>query len=389
MFKIEYRDSIRARLIRLSVVGVGVTMLGTIACGPITAQDVRQIVDTGREIQRLQQTEILPRVSEIEDLQFEEIEPRRLRLEEIYRQIRDVEQEKLFPVREQFRNSDGGDDQFFEFESETRTKFKELEELQREFQHEARQLDEQFREDTRELQEYYVDLISAKEDGRRELDGDSHDLRSMEKRAMEYHDAILEMFGKLDRLEPDSEKAKILLEEIEELQEKEQRFYYEIENGKRDADETRFAIEDELQTLFREQEDAMRQLHSEFRILTDDLEARQMELQDKRWALEEEAQERRDSVRTQLQDNASKLKDQLSSVVENEIGPLRDEALAIEEELQKLLNLERGIQSELRELTGEIAPRQFEMESSLLDILDKALSAASDGGIISADDGAQ
>ena len=67
-------------------------------------------------------------------------------------------------------------------------------------------------------------------------------------------------------------------------------------------------------------------------------------------------------------------------------GSVRD-ALAIEDELQKLIDLERGIQSELRELTGEIAPKQFEMEASLLDILDKALYAASDGQIISADDG--
>ena len=105
--------------------------------------------------------------------------------------------------------------------------------------------------------------------------------------------------------------------------------------------------------------------------------------------MQEQAQDQRDSVRSQRQDNANELKNELESVVDGEIRPLQAEALAIEEELQKLLDLERGIQSELRELTSEVAPKQFEMEASLLDILDKALSATSDGQIISADDGSQ
>ena len=387
MLRAEYRDSIKAGLMRLGPMGAGVAMLAAIACGPITAQDAQQILQTGREIQRLQQTEIAPRVSEIEDLQFEEIAPRRLRLEEIHRQIREVEMEQLLPVTEQLRSRDGGEDQLLGLENEFRLQFKELEELQRELQHEARQFEEQFRKDERNLRDHYDDLISAKEDGLRELNGESHDLRKSEERAMEFHDEILKLFGKLDRLEPDSDEARELQEKIEKLQEREQRFYAENEDDRRGMDEMRFAVEEEKEGLFREQEDALRILHDEFRSLTDDLEARQTNLQDERWALQERAQEQRDSVHSQLQDNANELKNELESVVDGEIRPLQAEALAIEDELQKLLDLERGIQSELRELTGEIAPKQFEMEASLLDILDKALSAASDGQIISADDG--
>ncbi|MCI0796928.1 MAG: hypothetical protein J4N99_08920, partial [Chloroflexi bacterium] len=68
------------------------TLLLVLACGPISARDAQGVLDTGREIQRLQQEEISPRLNAIAELR-EEIEPLEARLRTIEKEAREIERE--------------------------------------------------------------------------------------------------------------------------------------------------------------------------------------------------------------------------------------------------------------------------------------------------------
>ena len=74
------------------------------------------------------------------------------------------------------------------------------------------------------------------------------------------------------------------------------------------------------------------------------------------------------------------------SVVDEQLGPLEDEALKLEQQLEGLYASEHAIQRELATLSREIEPLRQNMESSMLDLLDSAIRAAEGNGFVFADD---
>ncbi len=86
--------------------GATATLLMAAACGPISAQYAQGMLDTGREIQRLQhqQEEITPRLDAIAEVQ-QEIAPLETRLREIEKEYREFEKDSIQPLKEDFRES--------------------------------------------------------------------------------------------------------------------------------------------------------------------------------------------------------------------------------------------------------------------------------------------
>lgn len=74
------------------------------------------------------------------------------------------------------------------------------------------------------------------------------------------------------------------------------------------------------------------------------------------------------------------------SVVDEQLGPLEDEALKLEQQLEGLYASEHAIQRELATFSREIEPLRQNMESSMLDLLDSAIRAAEGNGFVFADD---
>jgi len=77
-------NKLYARTRKLYAVGATASLLLAAACGPISAQGV---LDTGREIQRLQQEEITPRLDAIAEQRLD-IVPLETRLREIEKEYR-------------------------------------------------------------------------------------------------------------------------------------------------------------------------------------------------------------------------------------------------------------------------------------------------------------
>ena len=80
-------NNLYARTRKLYMVGATTSLLLPAACRPISAQDAQGVLDTSREIQRLQQEEITPRLDAIAELRLD-IVPRETRLREIEKEYR-------------------------------------------------------------------------------------------------------------------------------------------------------------------------------------------------------------------------------------------------------------------------------------------------------------
>ena len=73
-------------------------------CDLIAIDEAQETLETAREIQRIQDEEIRPRLAALEDFQQNETEPREQQIETLSRQSRVVYREKIEPLEEQLRN---------------------------------------------------------------------------------------------------------------------------------------------------------------------------------------------------------------------------------------------------------------------------------------------
>lgn len=137
-------------------------------------------------------------------------------------------------------------------------------------------------------------------------------------------------------------------------------------------------IEDDLQGLYPVGEEEFRTLQAEFETSMRRLEDRRYQLQQTRWALEDEM----GIVYADFDSAARDLEDQLTAIRELEIRPIEDEIYEIELELEVLYREERALESELRQVSNRVNPMEQQIEAQLLDLLEAAIGTAveSDAG---------
>lgn len=158
-------------------VGATGTLLLSAACGPISAKDAQGVLDTGREIQRLQQEEITPRLDAITELQ-QEIEPLETRLREIKKEFRGIERDSIGPMKEDFKESNFGPDHELirELEEEMQARMHAIDEEQRELDGQRRDIETALHNESRGFEEQFKDVEKDKSDRMREIDEELRDL---------------------------------------------------------------------------------------------------------------------------------------------------------------------------------------------------------------------
>ena len=373
-------------------VGAVGTLLLAAACGPISARDAQGVLDTGREIQRLQQEEIAPRLDAISELR-QEIDPLEARLREIEKEFREVERGSIRPIEEEFKDSmSGGNHGLLRgLEEEVQARMRIIDEAQRELEDGRRELETTHRDESKDFQEKFRDFENEKSDRMRKIDdGLRHLYRGSEDELRDlYEDAekIEKKMGRIDWDDPDEvEKAEELEDDLKQIYDQVQYLQDENHDRIRKLEDERFALEDggweqqeEMQAFFDEQNDRMR---DQF----DAIETRRLELEDERWALEDEMRKKFEEFQNQVREQEAEVEERLTAVIDDQLGPLEDEAMKLEERLEGLYAREHTIQRELAAFSQEIAPLRQNMESSMLDLLDAAIQAANNSPVIFAND---
>lgn len=386
-------DRLKSTMKKWYMLGAAGVLLTALACGPISARDAQGVLDTGREIQRLQQEEITPRLDSIAALQ-EEIEPLESRLREIKKEFREIERESIRPLEEEFQDFDDGPDRGIMrgLEEEFQAKMRAIDDAQRELQHEQRSIESAFQDESRAFDESFQDSENDKSDRMRKLDEELRELyqgREDDIREL-YDDAekIEKKMGRIDWNDPeDAEKAEELEDELRDIYDSIRDV--EDENRRRieELEDERFAMEDDSWDTRQEMQDFFDDLEERMRDEFEAVEDRRMELDEERWALDEEMRQKFDEAENMFREQRKEANQQFATVFDDQIRPLKDEMLGLEDQLEELYSREHALQKELATFSREIEPLRQNMETSMLDLLDTAIQAAQSNPIVFADDG--
>jgi len=152
-----------------------------------------------------------------------------------------------------------------------------------------------------------------------------------------------------------------------------------LENEHYALDEKSWDMQNKMQSFYDDLEERTR---DEF----DAIETRRMELDEERWALDDEMRQKFEEAEATFRDQKQEHRELITAVVDDQLGPLEEEALDLEMQLEDLYTREHALQRELAAFSQEIAPLRQTMESSMLDLLDSAIQAAESNPMIFADD---
>ncbi len=154
---------------KLYVVGATASLLLAAACGPISTQDAQGVLDTGREIQRLQQEEITPRLDVIAELCLD-----------------------IVPLETRLR----------ELEEEMQARMREIGEEQRELEDELREIETAFQRDAKDFKSSFREMGKDRSERMKEMDEDlRHLYRSSDDEINELYEDASRLHDKMSRLQ--------------------------------------------------------------------------------------------------------------------------------------------------------------------------------------------
>jgi chromosome segregation ATPase len=359
------------------LLGIGLSMLlSGIACDFASSQEAKEVLQTGREVRKIETEELEPRLAALDRLRNDEIDPREERLEEIDRQIRDIYRTKIEPLHEQMRRQQPTGDPmrevFREFEGRMQSIMDDEEALEREF----RSLDTRFREQQRASQDSLTASARAKEDRMHGLGRQLQTIHRDGRAPIEnVHSEVRQLESRLFGLQSDSPDYGPLQAKINDLRNSIGQMEQQLHAQARSMEDEMNALSNELRQMYRTMDDQMRAMQAAAEAEMKKLEDRRFALNDRRRELEIAMRDRMMTFQTEEDGKRRQIEQQVKQIEETEIAPLEDAAGKLEVELRTLRAQEKTLTTELRRIRDSVQAKEGQLEDRLLALLERAINA--------------
>ncbi len=356
-----------------------IVLVAGAGCDFITPGEAREAVEAGRELQRIETEEIRPLQDELESLRFTEMEPRYQEIEDLHAQTRVIEQEKLEPL---WRSFDGEE---IKARSEALSQeidagFREIQELNRTIEIENRALQTRLQQDEAALEEERDAVIGSDEARRDAIQDELNDLHRYGRDAIEDMGRQAENIRReLHSLPFDSDRRPALEAQIHDLEAAMSSLEQSLRSRIDDLEENLWAVSDGLEVLYRRYEERREALHDAFSDEISLLDGRRSELDERRWALEDDASARRQALEAERRASEEDKRAAITAIEEGELLPLTARISDLEGELATLHERERTLKGQVREIRAGLEPKARELENQMLDVFESAVESAEAG----------
>jgi hypothetical protein len=164
-------------------------------------------------------------------------------------------------------------------------------------------------------------------------------------------------------------KVQVLEKEVRILQDAQEEETYRLE-------EELWELDDRLSLYYRNQNNGTSDKEAAFQLEAEALQQRRIELDEKRWAMDQEQQIAFDEINAQQ--NADQ---QAIRVIEQEtIGAIKDQMRAVELELREYYDIQRQLESDIRDAQELVEEKKRELEDAVFDALESAAGTVDEAG---------
>jgi hypothetical protein len=164
-------------------------------------------------------------------------------------------------------------------------------------------------------------------------------------------------------------KVQVLEKEVRILQDTLEEETYVLE-------EELWELDDKLSIYYRNQNNGTSDKEAAFQLESEVLQQRRMEIDELRWTMDQEQQVAFDEI------NAQQIADQEAiRLIEDEtFGAIKDQMRAVELELREYYDLQRELESEIRDARALVEEKQRELENAVFDALESAAGTVDEAG---------
>ena len=281
--------SIRPRA-RWAVALLVPAVLAITGCDLISPEEARDTLVATREIKRIQDEEIRPRLNAIDDLQADEIEPREQRMAELSRQIDEIVRSEIEPLEDGLWREESDDHAEPQPGADFEARMREMDEKQWQLDDEERSLQQRLEDEERELRSAFESDIDAKEETLFALHQELEGLHSSIDGHLEKWQADFEArMGELDEKQWQLEDEEWALQRRFGDEERNLRSAFEADIGAKE--ELVFALRQELDDVYSAYESFFQKHHAELEARLWELDEAQRSLDDLEWALHRELED--------------------------------------------------------------------------------------------------
>jgi chromosome segregation ATPase len=358
----------------VAVVGLAVVFLG-VGCDFASSREAREVLETGREVRKIETEELAPRLAALDKLRAEQIFPREEQLESLHQQIREIHRTKIEPLHDQMRGMEPRGDPMMAVARDFESQMQSIMDQERAIELEFRALDSRFRDQQRQGQDSTMAAVRAKEDRMNDI---NFQLQRLHRDGRAQIDALYAemrlLEGQLVGLAPDAADRSRLETRMGELRALAGQEEQQLQARARALEDEMNALSQELRQAHRGVDDQMRSAQLAFEAEMKALEEQRFALGDRRRELETSMRDRMTSYQTEMESKRLEIERRMQGF-EAELEPLEAAADQIETELRTLRLQERALTQELRGIRDRVESMEGQLEDRLLDLLERAIDA--------------